>query len=185
MNVLTVEPESTKTRIAAPPAEEPRPDVAEVEAEPLDLSSIDPKMLKMASKMGIPLEQIINWASSVEQRLNAIQQEMPAQIQKSMEAAIESQRQKQIQALQQAAAAGGGQQPMGGGGIGLMDIIKLAAGSGGGGGMDEEMQRLTREIMRANLDRIKQDASFTDAIKTAIVTKIAGRAASTIADGII
>ena len=182
---MTVEPESTKPKIVAPPAEEQRPDVAEVEAEPFDLASIDPKMLKMASRMGIPLEQIINWASSVEQRLNAIQQEMPAQIQKSMEAAIESQRQKQIQALQQAAAAGGGQQPMGGGGIGLMDIIKLAAGSGGGGGMDEEMQRLTREIMRANLDRIKQDASFTDAIKTAIVTKIAGRAASTIADGII
>lgn len=151
--------------------------------KPLDLSAIDPKMLKMASKFGIPLEEIINWAQSVEQRLNVMQQEMPEQIQRSMEAAIESQRQKQIAAYQQAASQ---PQQQGGGGFGgmaqlLPQILQMA----GGGGQDEELNKLTKAIMAANLDRIKSDASFTDAIKNAIVTRIAGKAAANIVDGTI
>lgn len=183
--MLTAEPESTRKRKAAPPAEEQKPAAdaepvaEEEEAQPFDLSSIDPKMLKMAEKMGIPLGQIINWASSVEQRLQAIQQEMPAVIQESMKAAIEEQRQKEVQIYQKAAAEGGQGQ---GGGSMLPMLMQLM---GGGGGYDEEMQNLTKQIMHANLDRMKQDASFTDAIKTAIVSKIAGKAASGIADNVI
>jgi len=146
---------------------------------PFDLSKFDPDKIKMAEDLGIPVGQILNWAGSVEARLVAIQKEMPAQIQGAMEAAIEKQREKQMAAMQQMSQ----QTPQGGGG-GYGGIVTeiLKEVRGGGGGYDEEMISITKQIMRANLDRMKQDASFTDAIKNAIVSKIAGKAAAAITE---
>jgi len=171
---LTAEPESTKPKTNALPVEEKTP----ATAEPFDIEGIKKKIPKAFQGY---LEPIMSWAKSVEDRLAEIQKEMPETIKASMEAAIESQRQKAV-AQYQAQPQGPPQQ----GGFDLtsmMPLIQSAIGSGGGS-YDEEMQNITKEIMRANLDRIKQDSSFTEAIKSAIVSKIAGKAAGDIVGNI-
>ena len=166
---MTAEPESTNQKKVALPAEEKTP----ATAEPFDIEGIKKKIPKAFQGY---IEPILSWASSVEARLAEIQKEMPAQIQKSMEAAIESQRQKAI-AQYQAQPQGPPQQGGFGGLEQMIGPIVQEALKGGGGSYDEEMQSITKEIMRANLERIKQDSSFTEAIKSAIVSKIAGKAA--------
>jgi len=48
----------------------------------------------------------------------------------------------------------------------------------GGSSFDEEMTALYKDMLKTNIMRMKQDMGFTDAIKNAIVTKIAGKAAT-------
>jgi len=174
--VLTAEPESTKPKTNALPVEEKTP----ATAEPFDIEGIKKKIPKAFQGY---LEPIMSWAKSVEDRLAEIQKEMPETIKASMEAAIESQRQKAI-AQYQAQPQGPPQQGGFGGLEQMIGPIVQEALKSGGGSYDEEMQSITKEIMRANLDRIKEDSSFTAAIKSAIVAKIAGKAAGDIVGNI-
>ena len=164
-----MEPESTNQKKAAPPVEEKTP----ATAEPFDLEAIKNKIPKAFQGY---IEPIIQWAKSVEERLQIIGNVTPDSIAEALQKrAIEAQKERAAQPQYQAPPQGPPQQ----GGFdmsSIMPIIAQAVG-GGGGSYDEEMQSITKEIMRANLDRIKQDSSFTEAIKSAIVAKIAGKAA--------
>lgn len=190
---MTVEPESTPTKTAAPPAETETPNI-ESESKPLiEVPQISKKMKAAAKGFGIDLEGIItglesvnSWAASMENRMQLIQNQMPDQIQQAMENAIESQRRKQAEMLSRIQPSSAGQDQGGGmlGGLGQAIGPALLQGLLGGGGQDEEMQKLTKAIMAANLKRIEQDGLFTEAIKNAIVSKIAGKAAASIAEGL-
>ena len=153
-----------KPKKAAQPVEEKTP----VTAEPFDIEGIKKKIPKAFQGY---IEPIIQWAKSVEERLEIIGNVTPDSIAEALQKkAIEAQKERPPQ--------------QGGFDISsMMPIIAQAVG-GGGGSYDEEMQAITKEIMRANLDRIKQDSSFTEAIKSAIVTKIAGKAAGDIVGNI-
>ena len=144
-------------------------DMPSAPAMPFDFSKIDPEKIKMAEDFGIPVGQIITWASTVEARLNAIQVEMEPAIQKAMEAAIENARQKQLAAMQQM----GQNTPQGGGGFNL-DQLLPALISSGGGGMDEEYMTLAK-------DALKSQIGMSTAITNAVVSKIIGKAATEVA----
>ena len=147
---------------------------SEPEKPAFDLAELEKKIPKAFRGY---LKPVMDWADSVEARLNAIQQEMPAQIQGAMEAAIENARQKQIAAMQQARqnmpqGGGGG---FGGGlfdGITLKDIL-----GGGGGGMDGEYMQLAK-------DALKSQIGMSTAITNAVVSKIVGKAATDVASAV-
>ena len=165
-----MEPELTNQKKAAPPVAEKTQNIV----EPFDIEGIKKKIPKAFQGY---IEPIIQWAKSVEERLQIIGNVTPDSIAEALQKrAIEAQKERAMQPQPQYAPQGPPQQ---GGGFdmsSIMPIIAQAVG-GGGGSYDEEMQSITKEIMRANLDRIKQDSSFTEAIKSAIVSKIAGKAA--------
>jgi len=146
----------------------------EPETPAFDLAELEKKIPKAFRGY---LKPVMDWADSVEARLNAIQQEMPAQIQGAMEAAIENARQKQIAAMQQARQ----NMPQGGGGGlgGLFDGITLKdiLGSGGGGGLDAEYMQLAK-------DALKSQIGMSTAITNAVVSKIVGKAATDVASAV-
>ena len=76
----------------------------------------------------------------------------------------------------QAQASGATNIPQGQGLGGL--FMQLAPRLIGGGGLDEEMRALNKEIMQMSIQRMKADIGFTEAIKNAVVSKIAGKAAA-------
>ena len=167
----------TNQKKTAPPVEEKTQSTVEA----FDIEGIKKKIPKAFQGY---IEPILSWAKSVEERLQIIGTVTPDSIAEALQKrAIEAQQQRAVQ--QQQSVATQGQQQQGGGGWeqSLGPIIQEAL-KGGGGSYDEEMQAITKEIMRANLDRIKQDSSFTEAIKSAIVSKIAGKAAGDIVGGI-
>ena len=186
--MLTAEQESTiKPKTNAQPVAEKTP----ATVEPFDIEGIKKKIPKAFQGYIEPIAQWIQrqeeFNKSVEERLQIIGNVTPDSIAEALQKrAIEVQKERamqpQIQPQYSSPPQGAPQQ--GGFDLGpFMPLISQAIGSGGGS-YDEEMQNLTKEIMRANLDRIKQDGSFTDAIKSAIVSKIAGKAASDIVGNI-
>jgi len=145
---------------------------------PFDLSQIDPEKIKLAEKMGIPLQGILEWVLQTEARLTAIQEQLPHHIQNAIEQVIKKAQAEQMQQFR--GMQGQGMPQGGGGGMGLMDFFKMF---GGGGGMDEELMQLNKDMMRMSIDRMKADIGFSDAIKQAVVTNIAGKAAKKLIEG--
>lgn len=143
-----------------------------------ELSSIKPSKIAMAEKLGFPAAKILDrlgqYVTFTEARFQAIQEQMPQQIQKAMRMAIEDAQRQQLEQMQNIQAQAG----QGGRNVGELARILRLVGAGGGGGEDEYTKKLVRETMEMNLLRMKQDMSFTESIKTAIVGKIAGKAAS-------
>ena len=175
---MTAEPESMNQKKVVPPVEEKTPTTV----EPFDIEGIKKKIPKAFQGY---IEPILSWAKSVEDRLQIIGNVTPDSIAEALQKrAIEVQKERAMQPQPQYAPQGPPQQGGFGGLEQLIGPIVQEALKGGGGSYDEEMQNLTKEIMRANLDRIKQDSSFTDAIKNAIVSKIAGKAAGDIVGNI-
>lgn len=186
MNVRSVDYLSKKKRAKkkignVPDADtsSPSPSSAEAVSEqpaqtgfPIDLSTVDPQKIKMAEDLGIPIGQILQWMGSVEARFQAIAENMPTKedIPKAFEQAIENARQKQIERMKSMPQG----VPQGGGMGGISQLIPMLLG--GGGGQDAEMTQLSKDIMKMSLDRMKADIGFTEAIKQAVVTKIAGKA---------
>ena len=158
------------------PSEQPQAPMA------FDLSKVDPEILKTADKMGIPLGAIIQWANSVENRLQLMQDQMPQQIQQAMEQAIENARQKQIQQYRETVQQGGGSPTPG---PGVMSLLGQLAPLLGGGGQDSEMVNLTKEMMKVNIESMKTDIGFSKAIKNALVAKITGKAIGSTAEKIL
>ena len=190
----SVEHLSKKTKKTAPPAEEQtqqnesekpetsRPDKTVVE-EPkglFDIPKIPDKTKKALKDLGFDinidgaLEQVNLWALSVEQRMQVMQKEMPKQVANEL-MRIAEERQKQAIAQAQASGQTNIPQTQGFGGL-LMQLAPRLLG--GGGGMDEEMVKLNKEIMQMSIARMKADIGFTEAIKNAVVSKIAGKAAA-------
>ena len=163
------------------PSEQPKE--APSPAMPIDLSKLDPKKVKMAEDLGIPVGQIINWMGTVEARFNAIQEQMPQQIQQAMEQAIQNAQQRQREEYVKAAKEG--RVPQGGGGGGFFGALLEKAVLGGGGGADEEMMQLTKDMMKLNMESIRTDISFSKALKNALVSKVAGKAIGEAAKNII
>lgn len=175
-SVLAVEEDTQNQKTEEAEEAEAPPTVQE--APTIDLSGVDPKAVRMAEKFGVPVGKIIQWAQYQEARMNRIEEYLQKTLPEDMKKAFTEGLQDTIKAQAQNVPP-----QTQGGKMGLEYLLRLGAQSGllgGRGGQDEELQRLTKDIMRANLDRMKKDGEFTDAIKNAIVTKIAGKAAGQI-----
>jgi len=141
-------------------------------AFPIDLSKVDPKKLALAEEMGIPIAQILTWMRSVEQRFKIVEEEMPAKVVEALQNAARKRQEQYRQQTEGQGQTGSGQ------GIGLRDVLSLMGQGSGGSSFDEEMVGLYKDMLRENILSIKQDRNFTQSIKNAIVTKIAGKAAT-------
>lgn len=155
----------------------------------IDISSIDPKKIKLAEDMGVPVGQIIDWVNRTEERM-VMHEKVMEQIVKKMPSAekivakireIGQARQVEYQKRIQQQGA----QPKQGGTPSLGDILKIAGM--GGEGQDQWMVDMQKSMMQTNLDRMKkeltymdirmeQDKNFTQAIKDAIVKNLAAKA---------
>lgn len=130
-------------------------------ALPFDISKIPPESLQMAESVGIPIRQIVNWASSVEARLNEIAKTLPEYIQQKF-----AEQQTQLkQMLQPALGAPEGGSPAGGGlSLGsLGPLLKELLGSGGA--VDPTTARLA-EIGRDTIEL--SNFVYKEVIKKAI-----------------
>ena len=186
------EPKSAKSVEKSTKPEEPsetvsseQPQEAPSEAPVISLEDFDPKKVAMAEEMGIPIKKLVDWVNVTEVRLQILAKSMPNQEQmtKAMEQAIQNAQQRQREEYAKAVAEGRVPKGGGGGGIGLGDILKIVGG--GGGGSDEEMVKLTKDMMRVNIDAMKTDIGFSKAIKNALVAKITGKAIGEAAKSII
>ena len=165
--------ESTEDVPSEQPEEAPSP------VMPIDLSKVDKSKIKLAEEMGIPVGQILNWMGTVEARFNAIQEQMPQQIQQAMTQAIENAQRRQRE--EYAKAVKDGTIPQGGGGgIGLGDILKVIGGSGGGGEswVDAEMKGMFKDMIRTNLTSRKRETSILENVGVAVISKITGKTVS-------
>jgi len=139
---------------------------------PFDISTLDDKKLALAQEMGIPLKGILQWIVSVEKRFKIVEEEMPAKVVEALQNAARKRQEQYRQQGEDQGQTGSGQ------GIGLRDVLSLMGQGSGGSSFDEEMTALYKDMLKTNIMRMKQDMGFTDAIKNAIVTKIAGKAAT-------
>jgi hypothetical protein len=167
---------------------------ATAEAVPQEFTLIEvPKLSKeqieAAKAFNFPIDKLFEglnkinaYALSVETRFGIIEKNLADAPQKVVEALKAEAMKRQTEMAQQIQKGGEGEAKAGGGGLGsLLGLAKeLGITGGGGGGMDEEMLKLTKEMMHMNIDRMRQDMGFTDAIKNAIVTKIASKAVTEI-----
>jgi len=170
--VLIVEPELKKTKKVAPPVEEQRPETVEP-APAFDVSEIEKKIPKAFRGY---IKPIVAWAQSVEQRFKAIEASMPEQIKNAMGEAIKEAQQRQFEAMKQNLPTQPGPGAPMPGGMNLGQIAQMLPYIFGGGGQDSEMLEISKDLMRAQVERIKNDMGFTDAIKNAIVSKLTGKA---------
>ena len=117
---------------------------------PVDLSKVDPKKIKMAEELGIPVGQILNWMGTVEARFQALEQNLPKEIQDAMIQAIEEDRKKQVEQYQKAMADGKVPQSQGGD-SGMIQNLIMRALVGGGGGGSSEFDKMLREMGMENM----------------------------------
>jgi len=153
---------------------EEQPEEGVAQAPVISLEDFDPKKVAMAEEMGIPLRKLVDWVNQTDVVVKILVQNMPnqEQIESAMTNAIQKAQQRQREEYSKAVQ--GGKVPQGGGGIGLGDILRAVGG--GGGGQDEEMQKLTKEMLKVNIESIRADIGFSKAIKGALVAKITGKA---------
>jgi len=138
--------------------------------EPFDIEGIKKKIPKAFQGY---IEPIIQWAKSVEERLQVMEDNLPEKVaSKLQEMAIQRQK-EQVAAYQQTAQ----NQPQQQGGFNLGGIEQFAGpiikDVLGGGGRDEEMNNLTKEMFKMNIEGMKEDISFTKALKSAMLSKYA------------
>lgn len=176
-------PEEDSSLAAAEDVSTEQAEASDVPAMPFDLTKLSPEKIALAEEMGIPLKQLFAWAVSVERRFEIIAEDVAAAPQNVVNALKEEGRKAQKERIEQMQQGGQGQPQQGGGHGDLRFFASLLQGGGGGGGMDAEMMKLTKDMMGMNIQRMKNDMSFTDAIKRAIVGKIAGKATADIMEG--
>jgi len=123
----------------------------------------------MAKKFGVDLNQIVDWAKSVELRLNIIAQNVPTKedLPKAMEQVMIKLRNQQVAAMENQPS------PKGGGASELMQIL----GAVGGGGGNPELEKLTMQVLTSQIN-------MSQAITNAVVAKITGKATSEVAEAI-
>ena len=109
---------------------------------PIDLSGLSLDKIDLAKKMGIPLDQILNWMQSVEQRFSIIETTLPKQIVDQLEARVKAAAQPP-QAFPQAQPQAQGAL----GGIGISDILRLIGSGGGATSTDDWLRDVGRETI--------------------------------------
>jgi hypothetical protein len=134
------------------------------------------KLATLAKTAGINLNELLapikEWALSVEKRFAILEQELPK---RTAEALMKVAEERQRQQIKQMQASGQTNSAQGLGGISpnmLMQVLPAILGSGGSNTYQEQ---LTTKMMQLSIKRMEQDMSFTEAIKNAIVSKIAGK----------
>lgn len=147
---------------------------------------IDPQMKSLAKRFGIPLDKIIAYTTMQDARLKNVENAI-VEIAKH----IESSDQKLaplVTAIEQAEAAraqappGSNPAAMPQGGMNIASLLQMLPSMLSGGGVDEEMRALNKRMMEMSLNRMQADIGFTEAIKNAVVTSIAGKAAKRIVE---
>ena len=138
---------------------------------PFDLSKVDPKKVELAEEMGIPIKQLIGWASSVEQRFTIIQQNLAEAPQKVVEALKAEAHKRQTEMAQQMQRGGETQQ---GGGVGLRDVIALAKEAGITGGSNP----LQDKMMESMFEKTMMGMDLSNALTKAMIIKLAPELAS-------
>jgi len=141
---------------------------------------IDPQMKALSKRFGIPLDKIIDYTQKQDTRLANVEKAI-IEIAKHIESSDEKlapivSALEQAQTAQTQATANSNPAPQGMP-CGMGALMQLLPSLLGGGGGDSEM---TKRLMEMSIKRMEADIGFSDAIKQAIVTKIAGRAASDI-----
>ena len=132
-------------------------------AMPFDLSKVDPKKIEIAEEMGIPIKQLIGWASSVEMRFAAIQQNLEDAPQKVVEALKAEALKRQTENAQQMQQQPQAQQ---GGGLGALAQFLPLLGSGGSNPMQEQM-------MTKMFEKTMQGMDLSNALTKAMIIKLA------------
>lgn len=150
---------------------------------PIDLSKVDPEKIKMAEDFGIPVRALVAWLQQIDSTNKAIIANLPAIVkQGTMETINEIQQNYEAKMKERATQLQ--QQPQGGGGSGGMmsDFMRFIM-SQGGGGQDSEMNQLSKDLLKASIDRIKREAGYTEQIVNAVVTNIASKAVKNVTSG--
>lgn len=186
MNVRSVEHLSEKTKKNVQPAEVKTPEadspVAAAEDVPVMPFTLSPKQIRKAEAIGLPVNELLQWATSVEQRFQIIARDVakaPERVVDELQKRAQAAQQQRIQQMKQE----GVNPQQGGRGGSVIQALQLAQQSGilgGGGGIDEEMMKMQKEIMSMSIQRMKADIDFTQTIKNAIVGKISAKAAASI-----
>ena len=152
----------TEPKKTAPPATEAMPSAS----SPFDLSKLDQKTVAMAEKMGIPLNAIMIYLNSVEERFRDIESTLPGKVADALQ-----QRAAQRMAEAKAAQPQNPQPPASGGG-GWEQYLPMILG--GGGGETSELNKLAMESLRASINQ-------GNAITAAVISKITGKAVTDVA----
>lgn len=144
----------------------------------------------MAKNLGLDIDTMEKDAIDAKNRLNNLEKAVVG-ISKQIESsdkklaplinAIEQAQTAQKQAAANPTVSFVSSNPLAQGGIGLGQIMQLLGPIIGGGGMTEEMQKMNMRMMSMSIERMQADIGFTEAIKNAIVTKLAGKAAADLA----
>ena len=162
MSVQTAEKGLKEPKKTVQPVTEATPSAS----NPFDLSKLDPKTVAMAEKMGIPLNAIMIYLNSVEERFRDIESTLPGKVADALQ-----QRAAQRQAQAQAAQPQQTQQAKGGG-ADLNTLLQLVAG--GGGEQNSQLNQLAMESLRASINQ-------GNAITAAVISKITGKAVTDVA----
>jgi len=108
---------------------------------PFSVENLPQDKIKMAEELGIPVGAILNWANSVELRLQEIQKTLPETVKQKMAEAISEARQQSMAQMGQ----GQGQNPQGQQVPSW--VFQLLGGASGEGGMSET-DRWLRDVGR-------------------------------------
>lgn len=148
-------------------------DEAVTQAPTIDLSGLDPKVVKMAEKFGIPISKIIEWAQYQEARMNRIEEYLQKTLQTDMKTVFEQGLQATVKNVQNAQSTSPSVQ--GSGGANILSMLSQFAPMLSGGGGDSEIHDLTKQIMRESLVSMRHKADITDRFMDAVIGSISGK----------
>lgn len=134
------------------------------------LNKISPEKLAMAEKFGLPLGELITYLRINEKKIEYIVNNIPDKGEIDKLNTSLSKLSKLTTAPQTQA---------GGGGNMFAQFLPMLAQMGLSGGGENE---LAKQLMNMQLDRMKVDMAFTDAIKNALVSRLTSKAVDKVAD---
>lgn len=148
------------------------------------LAKVDPKQIQMANQV-FPLTDLIKYLREQELKVNYMIEHMPDEeaVKKGVTEALQNFQQRQVQQFQQAAK----DQPQGGAGMlsgAAQYLPALLQMFGGAQSQDAEFATLGKDLMKAQIERMKADMSFTDSIKNALVSRLVGKAVDSVTETI-
>ena len=165
-----------KQNVPVAEAQKPSPDSVEAISQepsqeaitpsmPFDISKISPEMLETAKNIGLPVEEIVKWAASVEMRFAIISKNLEDAPQKVVEALKAEALKRQNEMAQQMQ-----QQPQqGGGGLGALGQLAPLLGALGGGGSNP----LQDKMMEAMFEKTMMGMDLSNALTKAMIIKLA------------
>lgn len=147
-----------------------------VEAVPVSIESIlqkvDPAKLKMASELGLPIAELLLWCRQQEQGMNALRKNLPQDLQRAVRETIQELQAEQQRAYNETLRQQGMQQegPQPRQGYDLPSIIAAVAGQGGN--PDGEMAQLGKDLIRAQIERVKAEGSMLQELGKVVISKV-------------